>query len=79
MSLKTKRFCEARKTRPGFAKVCGKPQTSGDDVILSGIPAFENREWLCSIPAFRHPGEKARTVYDLERRLAVLELSVRTI
>ena len=66
-------FCEPRRIAPGSAKVGGKPQTPGDDVILPGIAAFKNREWLRSIPAFRRPGEKARTVCDLERRLAAVE------
>lgn len=38
--------------------------------ILSGIPAFDNRDWLRSIAAFRRLGEMARTVRTLEKRLA---------
>lgn len=41
--------------------------------ILSGVPAFDNREWLRSIAAFRRLGEMQRTVRDLETRLAALE------
>ncbi|MGI8787398.1 MAG: UDP-3-O-(3-hydroxymyristoyl)glucosamine N-acyltransferase [Pyrinomonadaceae bacterium] len=41
--------------------------------ILSGIPAFDNRDWLRSIAAFRRLGEMARTVRDLEKRLTELE------
>jgi UDP-3-O-[3-hydroxymyristoyl] glucosamine N-acyltransferase len=41
--------------------------------ILSGIPAFDNREWLRSTAAFRRLGEMQRTIRTLETRLAVLE------
>ena len=41
--------------------------------ILSGIPAFDNREWLRSIAAFRRLGEMQRTIRTLETRLAALE------
>ncbi len=41
--------------------------------IMSGVPAFENREWLRSIAAFRRLGEMARTMRVLEKRLAELE------
>jgi UDP-3-O-[3-hydroxymyristoyl] glucosamine N-acyltransferase len=44
-----------------------------DGKIISGIPAFENRDWLRSIAAFRRLGEMARTVRDLEKRLQDLE------
>jgi len=63
--------------------------TIGDDVVitaksatshdvpagrmLSGIPAFDNREWLRSVAAFRRLGEMQRTLRALERRLAELE------
>jgi UDP-3-O-[3-hydroxymyristoyl] glucosamine N-acyltransferase len=43
-----------------------------DGKIISGIPAFENRDWLRSIAAFRRLGEMARTVRDLEKQLAEL-------
>lgn len=68
----------------GQAGVAGH-LTIGDDVILtaksatshdipagkviSGIPAFDNRDWLRSTAAFRRLGEIARTVRELERRL----------
>ena len=61
----------------------------GDDVVLtaksatshdvppgktiSGIPAFDNKDWLRSIAAFRRLGEMARTLRDLGKRLAALE------
>jgi UDP-3-O-[3-hydroxymyristoyl] glucosamine N-acyltransferase len=41
--------------------------------VLSGIPAFDNREWLRAIAAFRRLGETQRTVRALEARLAALE------
>jgi UDP-3-O-[3-hydroxymyristoyl] glucosamine N-acyltransferase len=41
--------------------------------MISGIPAFDNREWLRSTAAFRRLGEMQRTVRDLERRLRELE------
>ena len=44
-----------------------------DGKMLSGIPAFENRDWLRSIAAFRRLGEMARHIRDLEKRIAELE------
>jgi UDP-3-O-[3-hydroxymyristoyl] glucosamine N-acyltransferase len=41
--------------------------------IISGIPAFDNRDWLRSIAAFRRLGEMARTIRDLEKRLSELK------
>ena len=41
--------------------------------VLSGIPAFDNREWLRSIAALRRLGEMQRTVRTLKARLAALE------
>lgn len=41
--------------------------------IISGIPAFDNRDWLRSIAAFRRLGEMARALRDLEKRLNNLE------
>jgi UDP-3-O-[3-hydroxymyristoyl] glucosamine N-acyltransferase len=68
----------------GQAGVAGH-LTIGDDVILtaksatthdipagkviSGIPAFDNKDWLRATAAFRRLGELQRTVRDLERRL----------
>lgn len=73
----------------GQAGVAGH-LTIGDDVVLtaksatshdipagkmiSGIPAFDNRDWLRSTAAFRRLGEMQRTVRDLERRIKELEL-----
>lgn len=68
----------------GQAGVAGH-LTIGDDVVLtaksatshnipagkviSGIPAFDNRDWLRSTAAFRRLGDIARSVRDLERRM----------
>jgi UDP-3-O-[3-hydroxymyristoyl] glucosamine N-acyltransferase len=41
--------------------------------MISGIPAFDNREWLRSTAAFRRLGEMQRTIRTLEARLAELE------
>src|SRR5215813_871752 len=72
----------------GKAGVAGH-LTIGDDVVLtaksatshnipagkmiSGIPAFDNRDWLRATAAFRRLGEMARTVRELERRVKELE------
>lgn len=71
----------------GQAGVAGH-LTIGDDVVLtaksatshdvpagkviSGIPAFDNRDWLRSTAAFRRLGEMQRTIRELERRLAAI-------
>jgi UDP-3-O-[3-hydroxymyristoyl] glucosamine N-acyltransferase len=68
----------------GQAGVAGH-LTIGDDVVLtaksatshdipagkviSGIPAFENKDWLRSTAAFRRLGEMQRTVRELERKI----------
>jgi UDP-3-O-[3-hydroxymyristoyl] glucosamine N-acyltransferase len=67
----------------GQAGVAGH-LTIGDDVVLtaksatshdvpagkmiSGIPAFDNRDWLRSVAAFRRLGEIQRAVRDLQKR-----------
>ncbi|HEY6803161.1 MAG TPA: UDP-3-O-(3-hydroxymyristoyl)glucosamine N-acyltransferase [Pyrinomonadaceae bacterium] len=72
----------------GQAGVAGH-LTIGDDVVLtaksatshdipagkiiSGIPAFDNRDWLRATAAFRRLGEMARTVRELERKVRELE------
>jgi UDP-3-O-[3-hydroxymyristoyl] glucosamine N-acyltransferase len=43
-----------------------------DGKVLSGIPAFDNREWLRSTAAYRRLGEMQRTLRSLEQRLAAL-------
>jgi UDP-3-O-[3-hydroxymyristoyl] glucosamine N-acyltransferase len=71
----------------GQAGVAGH-NTIGDDVVLtaksatshdvpagkviSGIPAFDNRDWLRSTAAFRRLGEMQRRLRDLERTLEKL-------
>ena len=68
----------------GQAGVAGH-LTIGDDVVLtaksatshdvpagkmiSGIPAFDNKDWLRSTAAFRRLGEMQRTLRELERRM----------
>jgi UDP-3-O-[3-hydroxymyristoyl] glucosamine N-acyltransferase len=72
----------------GQAGVAGH-LTIGDDVVLtaksatshnipagkviSGIPAFDNRDWLRATAAFRRLGEMARTVRELERLIKARE------
>lgn len=41
--------------------------------VLSGIPAFDNRDWLRSTAAFRRLGDMQRTLRLLQQRLALLE------
>ncbi|HYJ47255.1 MAG TPA: UDP-3-O-(3-hydroxymyristoyl)glucosamine N-acyltransferase [Pyrinomonadaceae bacterium] len=41
--------------------------------IISGIPAFDNREWLRSTAAFRRLSEMQRNLRTVEARLAALE------
>ena len=58
------------------AVITAKSATSHDvedGKVMSGIPAFENRDWLRSTAAFRRLGEVARTVRDLEKQIAALE------
>lgn len=72
----------------GQAGVAGH-LTLGDDVVLtaksatshnvepgkviSGIPAFDNREWLRATAAFRRLGEMQRSLRALEAKIAALE------
>jgi UDP-3-O-[3-hydroxymyristoyl] glucosamine N-acyltransferase len=71
----------------GQAGVAGH-LTIGDDVVLtaksatshdvpagkviSGIPAFDNKEWLRSTAAYRRLGEMQRRIRELEKRLEEL-------
>jgi UDP-3-O-[3-hydroxymyristoyl] glucosamine N-acyltransferase len=58
------------------AVLTAKSATSHDvpaGKMISGIPAFDNRDWLRSTAAFRRLGEMQRTLRTLEKRLAVLE------
>jgi UDP-3-O-[3-hydroxymyristoyl] glucosamine N-acyltransferase len=41
--------------------------------MISGIPAFDNREWLRSTAAFRRLGEMQKKLRELEQRLAEVE------
>ncbi|HEV7906388.1 MAG TPA: UDP-3-O-(3-hydroxymyristoyl)glucosamine N-acyltransferase [Pyrinomonadaceae bacterium] len=43
--------------------------------VLSGIPAFDNRDWLRATAAFHRLGDMQRTIRQLEARLAALEKS----
>jgi UDP-3-O-[3-hydroxymyristoyl] glucosamine N-acyltransferase len=72
----------------GQAGVAGH-LTIGDDVVLtaksatshdvppgkviSGIPAFDNKDWLRSTAAFRRLGEMHKTIRELQRRVEELE------
>lgn len=74
----------------GQAGVAGH-LTIGDDVVLtaksatshdvpagkviSGIPAFDNKDWLRSVAAFRRLGEIHRKIRDLEKRFKVGDLT----
>jgi len=37
--------------------------------VISGIPAFDNKDWLRSIAAFRRLGEIQRTIRQLEKKI----------
>jgi len=55
--------------------ITAKSATSHDvenGKVLSGIPAFDNREWLRSTAAFRKLGDLARSIRDLEKRVSRL-------
>ncbi len=54
------------------AVVTAKSATSHDvepGKIISGIPAFDNREWLRSTAAYQRLGQIARAVRELEKKL----------
>ncbi len=56
--------------------ITAKSATSHDvenGKIISGIPAFDNRDWLRSIAAFRRLGEMARTIRELHKKVFDLE------
>jgi UDP-3-O-[3-hydroxymyristoyl] glucosamine N-acyltransferase len=58
------------------AVLTAKSATSHDvpaGKMISGIPAFDNRDWLRSTAAFRRLGEMQRTIRALEKRLAEIE------
>lgn len=53
------------------AVLTAKSATSHDvepGKVMSGIPAFENRDWLRSTAAFRRLAEIARTVREIEKK-----------
>ena len=57
------------------AVLTAKSATSHDvepGKTISGIPAFDNRDWLRSTAAFRRLGDLARSVRELEKRFAKL-------
>lgn len=57
------------------AVLTAKSATSHDvepGKIISGVPAFDNREWLRSIAAFRRLGDLARTIRNLEKQIKEL-------
>jgi UDP-3-O-[3-hydroxymyristoyl] glucosamine N-acyltransferase len=61
--------------------VTAKSATSHDvpaGKVISGIPAFDNRDWLRSTAAFRRLGEMQRTLRALEARLKTLEEGLST-
>jgi UDP-3-O-[3-hydroxymyristoyl] glucosamine N-acyltransferase len=58
------------------AVITAKSATSHDvepGKTISGIPAFDNREWLRSTAAFRRLGEMAKRLRDLHDRISRLE------
>ena len=58
------------------AVMTAKSATSHDvepGKIMSGVPAFDNRDWLRSTAAFRKLGGLVKTVRDIEKRLARIE------
>ena len=55
--------------------ITAKSATSHDvpaGKVISGIPAFDNRDWLRSTAAFRRLGEMQRTIRALEKKLEEL-------
>ncbi|MCU1289747.1 MAG: UDP-3-O-acylglucosamine N-acyltransferase [Acidobacteria bacterium] len=58
------------------AVITAKSATSHDvenGKILSGIPAFDNREWLRSTAAYRRLGDMAKAIRELTRKIKELE------
>ncbi len=58
------------------AVLTAKSATSHDiepGKIISGIPGFDNRDWLRSTAAIRRLGEMAQKIRNLQKRLADLE------
>lgn len=44
-----------------------------DGKIISGVPAFDNRDWLRSIAAFQRLGDLVKRIRELEKKIAELE------
>jgi UDP-3-O-[3-hydroxymyristoyl] glucosamine N-acyltransferase len=60
------------------ATLTAKSATSHDvppGKIISGIPGFDNKEWLRSTAVFRRLGDMQRTLREMEKRIAELEKS----
>jgi UDP-3-O-[3-hydroxymyristoyl] glucosamine N-acyltransferase len=58
------------------AVLTAKSATSHDvpaGKMISGIPAFDNKEWLRSTAAFRRLGEMQRRIRELEKKLEEIE------
>jgi len=58
------------------AVITAKSATSHDvepGKVISGIPAFDNRDWLRSTAAYRKLGEMAQRIRELSKRLDRLE------
>ena len=56
--------------------ITAKSATSHDveaGKIISGVPAFDNREWLRATAAYRRLGEMAKTIRDLQKKIVELE------
>lgn len=57
------------------AVLTAKSATSHDiepGKVISGVPGFDNRDWLRSTAAFRRLGDIARAVRELEKKIAKL-------
>ncbi len=58
------------------AVVTAKSATSHDveaGKVISGIPGFDNREWLRSTAAFRRLSDFAKAIRGIEKRLSIIE------
>jgi UDP-3-O-[3-hydroxymyristoyl] glucosamine N-acyltransferase len=44
--------------------------------VISGIPGFDNRDWLRSTAAFRRLGDMARNLRAMAKRIEVIEASI---
>lgn len=63
------------------AVLTAKSATSHDvppGKVISGIPAFDNKDWLRSVAAFRRLGELHRIIRSLTTRLGALEAARQT-